>query len=153
MNLASQETHLLEILLSGNQGSGSEFYTSPFGLGRLNGFHSWGAATGVMPMLDFTAIRRFLLGLLVRCGTGQWLSVASFVEYLKANHRYFLVPKNPQMKNKWDRDKGRYQNFREGKDYWSRDIEIKETDPDAFERVEGRYVERFLEGLPNLLGY
>jgi hypothetical protein len=153
MNLASQETQLLENLLSGHQGGGSEFYSSPFGPARLDRFQSWGSATGVMPTLDFTAIRRFLLGLLARCGTGEWLSVASFVEYLKANHRYFLIPKKPQIKNTRDQDKGRYQNFREGKGRWDRDIEIKETDPDAFERVEGRYVERFLEGLPHLLGY
>lgn len=153
MNLARQETYLLEVLLNGYQGGDSEFYTSPFGLGRLDWFASWGAATGVMPMLDFTAIRRILLGLLARCPTGEWLSVDSFVNYLKANRHYFLIPKKPQMKNKWDRDKSRYHNFRESKHYWGHEIEIKETDPDAFERVEGRYVERFLEGLPNLLGY
>jgi len=152
MNLARQEKHLLEAMLEDNQGGGSEFFSTQV-LGRLNGFSTWGSGTAVVPMLDFAAIRRFLLDLLARCPTGEWLSVASLVEYLKTDHRYFLIPKKPQLKNKWDKDNGRYGNFRESKHQWGHEIAIKETDADGFERVEGRYVERFLEGIPNLLGY
>jgi len=152
MTIARQENHLLDSLLTGDQGGDSEFYGRST-LGRLDGFNIRGSATGVMPTLDFTAVRRFLLDLLVRCPVGEWLNVASFVEYLKKNHRYFLIPKKPQIKNKWDRKGGRYANFHESKDHWGHEIDISEKDPDAFERVEGRYVERFLEGIPNLLGY
>src|SRR5262249_30816321 len=47
----------------------------------------------------------------------------------------------------------RYGNFHESKDAWGYEIDVHESDPDGFERVEGRYVERFLEGIPLVLGY
>lgn len=152
MTLARQEKHLLDLLLKNRQGGGSEFFNTPI-LGRLGGFSTWGSATGVVPTLDFTAVRRFLLDLLARCPAGEWLSVASLVHHLKKDHPYFLIPKKPQFNDKWDRKKGRYCNFHESKDYWGHEINIGAKEPDAFERVEGRYVERFLEGVPNLLGY
>ena len=153
MNVANQEKLLFETLLNGGQGCGSEFFSSTSGLGRLSRFRGRGCAVGVVPVLDFVAIRRFLFGLLARCPTGEWLSVASFVNYLKTNHRYFVIPKRPKVASKWDDEKCRYSNFRESKQYWGEEIEIKESDPDAFERVEGRYVEWFLEDIPNFLGY
>jgi hypothetical protein len=150
---AQQETTLLELLLKDHQGGASEFYRTSV-LGRLDGFSTWGSAIGVMPTLDFAAVRRFLLGLLAECHTGQWLSVASLVAHLKKDHRYFLIPKKPQFKNNWEAKEGRYDNFHEStKDRWGNEIHIREGDEDAFERVEGRYLERFLEGIPLLLGY
>jgi hypothetical protein len=149
---AKQETTLLDLLVHEGQGSASEFYR-PSVLGRLDGFNYWGSAVGVMPTLNFTAVRRFLLGLLAECPTGQWLSTASLVEHLKKHHRYFLIPAKPQFKNKYDSGQGRYGNFHESEDSWGYEIDIKESDPDGFERVEGRYVERFLEGIPLLLRY
>jgi len=152
MKAAKQELTLLDVLLARGQGGGSEFYSlSP--LGRLDRFSQWGCATGVMPLLDFAAIRRFLLGLLAKCPTGQWLSTASLVRYLKQNHRYFLIAQKPRFKDKWGHLQGRYDNFYESKSAWGNDITIAESDEDAFERVEGRYVERFLEGIPLSLGY
>lgn len=151
MKLAGQESYLLESLLKNNQG-GSEFYCTQI-RGRLDGFSTRGSALGVVPMLDFAAIRRFLLDLLAHCPVGEWLSVASLVEYLKKHDSYFLIPKKPQFKHERDRKQGRYSNFYESKRRWGDEIDINETDPDAFDRVEGRYVERFLEGIPNLLGY
>ena len=150
--LARQEKRLLGSLLKCDQGSKSEFYRAQV-LGRLDGFNIWGSAAGVMPTLDFAAVRRSLLDLLARCPAGEWLSVASLVEHLKKNDRYFLIPRKPQFKHDWDRKEGRYGNFHESKDTWGHEIDVGEKDPDAFERVEGRYVERFLEGIPNLLGY
>lgn len=152
LKAAKQETTLLDLLLTQQQGSGSEFYSlSP--LGRLDRFTIWGAATGVMPALDFAAIRRFLLALLAKCPTGQWLSTASLVRYLKQNHRYFLIPEKPRFKSDWDKKQGRYGNFFESKGEWGKGVQIAESDEDVFERVEGRYVERFLEGIPLTLGY
>lgn len=149
---AKQEAALLELLLKERQGSASEFFSSGV-LGRLDRFDFFGSATGVIPLIDFAAVRRFLLGLLAECPTGQWLSTGSLVEHLKKNHRYFLIPAKPQYKAKWEAAKGRYGNFHESKKQWGREIDIHEGDEDAFERVEGRYVERFLEGVPLLLGY
>ena len=149
---AKQETTLLELLVREGQGSASEFYR-PSVLGRLDGFNPWGSAIGVMPTLDFAAVRRFLLGLLAECPSGQWLSTASLVEHLKKHHRYFLIPAKPRFKNEWDARYGRYGNFHESKDAWGHEIDIHESDEDGFERVEGRYVERFLEGIPLVLRY
>ncbi len=149
---AKQEKLLLDLLLHEGQGSASEFYRQGV-LGRLDGFTSWGSAIGVMPTLDFAAARRFLLGLLAECPGGQWLSVSSLVEHLKKHHRYFLIPAKPQFKNKYDASAGRYGNFHESKETWGREIDIHESDSDGFERVEGRYVERFLEGIPLVLRY
>ena len=149
---ARQETTLLELLLKDCQGGVNEFYQASV-LGRLDGFSAWGSATGVMPSLDFAAVRRFLLGLLAECPTGQWLSTASLIAHLKKNHRYFLIPRKPHFKNTWEAKQGRYGNFHESKDRWGNEIDVREGDEDSFERVEGRYIERFLEGIPFLLGY
>ena len=47
------------MLVNQGQGSASEFYRRGV-LGRLDGFNHWGSALGVMPTLDFPAVRRFL---------------------------------------------------------------------------------------------
>ena len=65
----------------------------------------------------------------------------------------FLIPAKPRFKNEHDARSGRYGNFHEGKDSWGHEIDIHESDPDGFERVEGRYAERFLEGIPLVLRY
>ena len=152
-SLAAQERTLSEALIGEREGGQSEFYTTSV-LGRLGGFSAWGCAIGVVPMLDFVAIRRFLLNLLPQvCAVGKWYSTAALVQYLKAHHPYFLIPQQPRYKDQWGRQQGRYGNFHESKDTWGYEINISDSDPDAFERVEGRYVERFLEGLPLTLGY
>ncbi len=131
---------------------GSEFYTrAP--LGRLDGFSNWGSGTGVVPSLDFKATRRFLFDLLAECKSGVWYRVTDLVHYLKTAEPNFLIPKNPTYEYKWQKEKGRYGTFHESKNYWGHEIDIVESDPDAFERVEGRYVERFLEAIPLLAGY
>ena len=140
------------MLVGQGQGSASEFYRRGV-LGRLEGFNHWGSAIGVMPTLDFPAIRRFLLGLLAECPCGQWLSTASLVEHLKNHHRYLIIPAKPKFKNEQESKYARYGNFHESKDAWGHDINVHESDPDGFERVEGRYVERFLEGVPLVLRY
>jgi hypothetical protein len=151
-NAAKQETTLLNMLAIQRQGSSSEFYSQSV-LGRLKGFSTRGSAIGVMPTLDFPKVRHFLLRLLTECPSGQWLSTDSLVEHLKNHHRYFLIPAKPKFKTEYDAKYGRYGNFHESKDVWGHEIDIHESDPDGFERVEGRYIERFLEGIPLLLRY
>ncbi|MFC2037657.1 hypothetical protein ACFLYD_06800 [Chloroflexota bacterium] len=148
--LGEQEGQLFHALLAEREGCKSEFFV-PGLLGRLEGFSSAGCATGVVPMLDFPQIRRFLLNILKSCEVGVWHSTASLIQYLKENHPYFLIPEKPRFK--WGRRTGRYGNFREGHDRWRPERDISERAPDAFERVEGRYVERFLEGASLVLGY
>jgi len=147
-----RRVRVLELLVRQGQGSASEFYRRGV-LGRLEGFNQWGSAIGVMPTLDFPAVRRFLLGLLAECPSDQWLSTSALVEHLKKYHRCFLIPAGPRFKNAYDARSGRYGNFHESKDAWGHEIDIHESDPDGFERVEGRYVERFLEGIPLMLRY
>lgn len=156
LSLAEQEHWLLERLINDKSSSSSEFF-SPAPLGRLDGFSSWGSALGLLPTLDFLEARWFLLDILNRCQSGVWYSTASLVQYLKNEHPYFLIPqKLPAPKpNRWGQSTPitRYGNFHESKHTWGHEIDIPESAPDAFERVEGRYVERFLEDIPLTLHY
>ena len=122
------------------------FHYGPFGF--LDTFDGWGSGTGIMPLLNFPEIRLFLLGILKICPTGQWLSTQSLIAYLKANHPHFLIPDTISKTDRWGKPMGRYDNFHEGSQYEARDKMIPVDAPDAFERVEGRYVERFLEYIP-----
>jgi len=115
----------------------------------LDFFYQWGSATGLMPTLKFPEVRQFLLNLLKDCAPGQWYSTESLIAYLKANHPHFLIPHNVPKTDKWGKTITRYGNFYEGKDSWVHNEKpIPDNAPDGFERVEGRYVERFLEGIP-----
>jgi hypothetical protein len=155
--LAEQERRLLDVLIADyrpNQYDTTvcEFYTRSV-LGRLDPFTSWGSATGVMTILQFAPARRFLLEILARCEHDVWLSTASLVAYLKANYPHFLIPPGP-LKDRWGNPMSRFSCFHEcvGSPYGQGD-EIPEFAADAFERIEGRYIERFLEGIPLIMGY
>jgi len=149
---AVQEKRILETLILGKsedryeRHTHNEFYETG-AMGSLDGFISWGASTGIMPSLDFAPIRRFLLDLLKNCPPGEWVSVASLVAYLKANHPYFLIPKKIPPDN-WGKVLPRYYNFHDGPERWNSREHIPDDAPDGFERVEGRYVARFLEHIP-----
>ena len=155
--LAAQERKLLDLLTEDYRRddwdvSNNEFYATGV-LGRLERFDIRGAATGVMPSLEFDKIRRFLLEVLAQCEPGVWLSTAALVAYLKAEHPFFLIPQKPRLSER-DRMYGRYGNFYEHiGDRWSEGVAVPDDAPDGFERVEGRYVERFLEGAALTLGY
>lgn len=168
---AQQEGQLLDTLLKGYGGKSNEFYYDGT-LGRLGCFNSWGSATGVMPTLNFAKIRRFLFDLLATCEPGVWHSTASLIAYLKIHHRFFLIPEQPTVRRKrsayqiWAKKKEtkkvaefyeeeveRYSNFYEGENRWAQSSSVPDDAPDGFERVEGRYIERFLEGIPLILGY
>ncbi len=128
--------------------SNNEFYKVSV-LGELEPFYQWGAATGIMPTLKFSEVRLFLLDVLKNCPPNEWLSVESLIAHLKANHPDFLIPQKAPKADKWGHAIVRYGNFYEGKETWSHDDKpIPDDAPDGFERVEGRYVERFLENIP-----
>lgn len=154
---AEQEKEILDTLIvqkkRGDFGSSdNEFYQQSV-LGRLDAFSIRGSAVGVMPTLDFTQIRRFLLDLLLECEPGVWYRTASLIAFLKANHPYFLIPKVIKP-DRWGRTGERYYNFHDGAERWGYDDScVPAGAPDAFERVEGRYIERFLEGLPLTLRF
>ena len=124
-------------------------------MSRLDQFNSWGSATGVVPTIPFARVRRHLLHLLARCPSGVWLSTASLIEHLRRNNPWFLIPKEiPVASRDCGHGAGRYSNFIElkGGD-WGNHKTIPDSDPEGFAKVEGRYVERFLEGAPLVLGY
>jgi len=150
--LIEQEKKLLDLLVKHYLEGNNEFYKTSV-LGRLSGFSTRGSATGIMPGLDFARARRFLIKVLQTCTPGVWYTAASLIRYLKEHHPFFLIPKNPKYQHEGYAKKGRYGNFREQKEKWGMELQIPESDADAFLRVEGRFVERFLEGLPLILGY
>jgi len=150
--LIEQEKKLLDLLVNNYLDGNNEFYDTSV-LGRLSGFSRWRSATGVMPGLDFARVRRFLIEVLQSCTPGVWYTTSSLIQYLKEHHPFFLIPKKPKYRYERDAEKGRYGNFQEQKEKWGMGMQISESDSDAFERVEGRFVERFLEGLPLILGY
>ena len=152
--LAAQEEEILDLHLGDKVLGGNEFF-SRGPLSRLDHFNGWGCATGVVPTIPFAKVRRHLLDLLARCPGGVWLSTASLVEHLRRNDPWFLIPKEIPAATRDDGPgKGRYGNFIERKrGDWGDRKPIPKSDPDGFAKVEGRYVERFLEGVPLLLGY
>ncbi len=152
LSLLQQERLLLETLIKDYGYSKNEFFQRHV-LSSLNRFDSSGCATRVLPFLEFGKARQFLMNILGQCQSGVWYSTASLIQHLKKYHPFFLIPKTPRYKYPRDKEDGRYGNFREGKERWYCNDKISVKDKDAFERVEGRYVERFLEGIPFLMGY
>ncbi len=151
---AKQERLILDVLIKPSGGSSSEFFSRGL-FGSLTTFESWGCGTGVVPTLNFPKVRKKLLDLLARCESGRWLSVASLIEHMEKTDPYFLIPKKFKTRYK-NEDKKRYDNFREykgGSRYSGKEIPITEKSRDAFKRVEGRYIERFLEGAPLTMGH
>lgn len=149
-----QEQQILNALIDNYSYSDNEFFTeSPFSI--LDGFGRNGCGTAILPTLNFAKSRRILLDVLTECQTDVWYSSASLIQYLKVNHPFFLIPKKPQIvKVKKSAEVDRYTNFVEHRgDRWNNATIISEKSPDSFERVEGRYVERFLERMPFDLGY
>jgi hypothetical protein len=156
--LLEQEKRLFYLLL--NDKSYQEFYARHL-QSALTSFPGSGSAVGVMPLLDFADIRRFLFRLLTHLDVGYWYTTASLIDYLQQHYPYFLIPPANELPktNQWNRPQelARYGNFYEpssGQAYYmpGRDP-IPDNAPDGFRRVEGRYVERFLEGIPLTLGY
>ena len=156
----AQEKRIIDALLDikaaseYDQSSNNEFYKTSV-VGELDGFYIRGSGTGVMPTIKFPEIRKFLLAALQNCPAGQWLSTQSLIEHLRDNHRYFLIPeKLPEPKNKWGEIITRYGNFYEGAGHWDNNNKpIPDDIQDGFERVEGRYIERFLENIPLIMGF
>ena len=149
--LPAQEQALLEVHLSN---PGDEFFTRGT-LSRLDQFDAFGSGIGVVPTIPFARVRRHLLELVAHCPGGVWLSTASLVEHLRRNDPWFLIPREiPAAARESGSRAGRYGNFIERKrGDWGDRKTISTSDPEGFAKVEGRYVERFLEGLPLVLGY
>ena len=156
-SLQAQEEAILDLHLKGlgNDSAGANEFFSQGPLTRSDAFDRRGCATGVVPTIPFPKVRRRLLELLARCPSGTWFSTASLVEYLRRNDPWFLIPREIPAAAKADAfSKGRYGNFVERRrGDWQSSKPVSTSDPEGFDKVEGRFVERFLEGLPLVLGY
>ena len=152
--LQAQEEAMLDLHLGNLGWAGNEFF-SRGPLTRSDTFDGWGSGTGVVPHIPFSKVRRQLLDLLARCPAGVWFSTASLVEHLRLNDPWFLIPKEIPAPVRADgASAGRYGNFIERKrGDWGNRKPISNRDPEGFAKVEGRYVERFLEGIPLVVGY
>jgi hypothetical protein len=154
LSLAEQEEAILELHLGDLVQGGNEFFNQG-PLSRLDQFDGFGSRTSVVPTIPFAKVRQHLLDLLARCPSGAWLSTASLIEHLRRNDPWFLIPKEiPVAVRDSGPGRGRYGNFIERKrGDWGNRKPIPNSDPEGFAKVEGRYVERFLEGVPLVLGY
>ena len=155
LSLLKKEEYILKTLIDAYDYSNNEFFDSVVSpLSILDGFSSIGCATAVLPSIKFNNARGYLLNLLKNYKSDVWYTTASFIQYLKKEHPFFLIPEKPNVKERWW-DKSRYGNFCDGPEsnYYSRDDKIPDDASDAFERVEGRFVERFLEGIPLTMRY
>ena len=151
-SLQEQEDEIRKVLVNDAAPCKNEFFK--YGpLSILDRFNSRGCATGTMKQIPFPKIREYLLELLSNCQAGVWYSTASLIEYLKNNNPFFLIPEKLSLK-RTPNNKDRYHNFVETKtgsiygESWSVG-NLK----DRFQRVEGRFIERFLEGIPLNMGY
>lgn len=148
LSLLAQEQALLKVVVETTPYE--LFWTMPFG--QLHPF--WHYYNETTPPSDIRLVesRNLLLQLLGQCQSGVWYRTASIIRYLRETQPNFLIPPlSPKKVPRWTPRKSRYELYHEGPKY-NRDS-IPDNAPDAFERVEGRFVERFLEGIPLLLGY
>ncbi len=151
-SLQKQEDDILNVLVHDAEPCDNEFFKhGP--LSMLDRFDGWGCATGTMTQISFLKTRTYLLELLSNCEAGVWYSTASLIEYVENNNPFFLIPEKLSLK-KPQYDEGLYHNFietktgsRYGKSWGVENLK------DRFQRVEGRFIERFLEGIPLNLGY
>ena len=151
-SLQEQENQILQALVDETDPCLSEFFTGQ-PLSILNRFSRFGCATGTVKYINFPKIRSYLLELIANCRAGVWYRTASLIAYLKSHNPSFIISdKIPFRKSEYTQD--RYHNFHEAtpEDHFARSP-IRQNSKDRFERVEGRFVERFLEGIPLALGY
>ncbi len=150
--LQKQEEKLFQAMIGKYSEENNEFFRKSL-FGRLDAFSSRGYATGVVPLVKFNEVRKFLFERLKSLTPGVWYETASLVRFFEKENPYFLIPKNPKFKYHYESKDNRYCNFQEQDDKGSDFMRISDKDRDGFSRVEGRYVERFLENIPLTLGY
>mgnify|MGYP006286147811 CR=1 FL=1 len=151
-SLQKQEEALLLEQLHYYDNRNNELLNKFFG-SRLDRFSYYGCATGVLPSLNFFKARNKLMEVLSELETNVWYSTDSLIQYMHKNYPYFLIPRNPEYRYKSDSKKGRYVNFSEKNTNNNQIIDIQSNQENSFARVEGRFIERFLEGIPFIMDY
>ncbi len=161
-----KETSILESLIAGAE---NEFFRSSSLYPGEERFNTFGCGVGPASRMPLTSVRRNLLEILADQPAGVWLPVSGLIDLLRATAPDLIV--DPSLRKRplseYERDlvkRGqkhkitldeRYENFRERLDeHWSgKQIQLTETTPNVFQRVEGRYVQYFLQEVPYLSGF
>lgn len=134
--------------------TGHEFYSSPiWPFPFEDRFDGTGSAINAAPKMDLAKVRSSLFTLLSQLEPNLWYSVSDLVAYLKVNYPNLIL--DHQKRDRYTKENIYYCFFehtvKDGKKEW-KEQEIKEGSSEAFERVEGRYLTFFLEGIPFLMG-
>ena len=132
-------------------------------------FGSSGCAIGPASRMNLPAVRNGLLAILADLPAGVWLPVSGLVELVRRQAPTLILhpglreplpePWTPYGERKQKKPAPKledlYSNFREGtvRDRWGEKHQLGEATPDVFSRVEGRYIQFFLEEIPWLCGF
>lgn len=145
----------------------SEFFNEPQLFHWEPRFDSWGSETGPHSRMTFPPVRKRLLELLAALPTGEWLPMEALIQHVKTTARAAIL--SPDLKRRptgeksaWNPRLGKtvraerddlYQNFQEISNMNSRSEVLTEATADVYERVEGRYLQYFLQGIPYQCGF
>lgn len=91
-------------------------------------------------------VRNSLIKILSIFKPDIWYDTKDLINYIKYNYPNLILNKDDISKNEIFR-KNKYANLSEN------NVELTENMPDAYERVEGRYIEYFLDGIPLAMGF
>lgn len=160
----------------------SEFFAGPTLIAGGH-FDTFGCATGPASRMKLPKIRRGLLSILAKLKPERWYDTGVFLDLVREQAPHLILDpatRHPDREShgrvrQWEYESkyGKakksspkppvvlediYENFRERnpKEPWGskkKEIQIDSSMPDAFSRVEGRYLEWFLREAPYLLGF
>ncbi|MBI2877389.1 MAG: hypothetical protein HYY20_10950 [Candidatus Tectomicrobia bacterium] len=123
----------------------------------LNRFTSFDWKLGAAGYMDLPQVREALLSLLGKLDPEVWYDFDDFVQFLKKDHYPLILDHKRRDRYNKANFYHSFEEYQSPEGRYSRDPslrrEIHDKLPDAFERVEGRYLAYFLENLPFLLGY
>ena len=107
----------------------------------------------ILEDIKFNESRFTLINFLSKLTPEKWYTIESFIELIQKEAPYFFIPKNHKV-SPYKQDKSRYADFYESSPFTDHKKQaIDQRDHDAFKRVEGRFIERFLESLPYTFGW
>jgi len=136
--------------------TGSEFYNCPVykRCDRDDRFSEFGSGVNAQQYVKYPPIRKKLLDVLALVEEGKWYETGSLITYIRKNYPNLILDHNNRGHvESYKAYNNFYHSFYETKDKsgWGRDIEVHENDKDAYERVEGRYINYFLETIPFMM--
>ncbi len=130
------------------------FQSDYYGANVLSKFSVSYYSRTIIEAIKFKAARLAIIDALSTLKPDTWYSVDRLIDYMQQHHRYFLISEKTKSPSYSAGKKNRYAHFNERltTDKYT-PITIDESMSDAFRRVEGRFIERFLETLPYTLGW